>query len=252
MSKILTFVLLAIIMNICHSKNPWDCGDNKHFCQEGQQCCSAIVKLNFMDEMKFKCFDDISGECCQDSPRMCEKGTTCNNQTGGCDPIPEPEPVDPFTPKDAGDLFDGFMKGLVVFSRLPHSMYCDYRHLEPIQNDVIEIIKIIRSMKFDLELVNQISDIFINFKRIYNDSKKIVGECEQFGKEIAMKMEDIIKFMDKGDYSKQFIRHVLTELDTFRKKAEFATDLFNQKDYLFAGRGYGDLVYFTLLWNYKN
>jgi hypothetical protein len=263
------FTLISCIL----CRKSWECLDNKHFCQEHQTCCNSTEITN--PNVVYNCLDAQDGYCCSDKSTgnlwACPGDSWCNWDTQGCsgtnpwgmsdqkfpsknnkteDDYPATKII-PFGPTDAGDLFEGFMKGLTIFNKLPHALYCDYRHLELIQVDVMNIIDTIRKVKWDLEIINQFGDVFVYFKRIYNDSRKIVGECEQFGKEMAGEMDDVIKHVISIEFFQAFPEHTAKELDNFQKKAEFATEIFNQGDYSYAGRIYGNLINDVLLWNYK-
>jgi len=156
-----------------------------------------------------------------------------------------------FEPINAEALFEGFLDGIQIFSNLPDAKTCDLKSLDVISKDINDIITIVKDLKFDASAISKIMEVVAKFEEIYATTDKVVGPCQAYAKEIKSTLKNVLTHVKSVEWVSMFLFHTMTDVSTLKSKLHSANDLYHAKDYMGAGKGYGDLVHEALLWDFQ-
>jgi hypothetical protein len=256
MSKIISILISLLILNTSCIKNPWECANENNIvktCPTTHTCCQNA----FTNE--YKCHEVDEGTCCENGTFACARGTLCNLKEKSCESISlkflayleEKQIKKSVEPEDVQKLFKGFVEGLVIFNNLPHADSCSSKDFDVISDDFEAIINILKELKWDDHLVDQLTKILDKVRALYEDSSKIVGPCAQLAEDVRRVLTDVLIYCANPLYYAQLPFHIFTDLANLQQKAKDANELYDNGDFEGAGKGYGDLLHEALLWDYK-
>jgi hypothetical protein len=155
-----------------------------------------------------------------------------------------------FTPQNFSQLVEGFIQGLEIFNTT-HAANCTAADFEPINSDLANIIGVLKNFTFDNRTVDEINEIADNFKDIMEKLKDVAQPCQEYGKEIAGVIVQVIAYASNPDYFVELPVHILTDLSDLRDKFNNAEQTLKDGQFHDAGYGFGDVIYEAFLWNYQ-
>jgi hypothetical protein len=259
--------------DVCNSKdNTCDykrashvCGNSGKACLDTQTCCEGPTGWG--------CKPVKNGVCCINGVSACPPNHYCDlnvDPSQGCkakkllfllneteemiteEKMTEPHDIEQvFEPINAEALFEGFLDGIQIFSNLPDAKTCDLKSLDVISKDINDIITIVKDLKFDASAISKIMEVVAKFEEIYATTDKVVGPCQAYAKEIKSTLKNVLTHVKSVEWVSMFLFHTMTDVSTLKSKLHSANDLYHAKDYMGAGKGYGDLVHEALLWDFQ-
>jgi hypothetical protein len=254
MVKLIILITFLTCVSFSLSKQYWQCDSSgKIFCHTNETCCPNDF---FPDG--YACFLEVDGVCCNDGIHICPHGYTCL-KGGSCDApflfglgrdIKYNAPV-LHEPYSSLDLFKGFMEGIAIFNNLPHADKCSDKDFNPIEQEVVDIISIIRGIEFDFESIAKIGQLIAKLTELYDSFNKVVGPCQEYAREMQDVILRVKEHVESASYLTSLPVHLLMEMSNLKSIAIKATEDFNELKYQVAGQGYGDLVHVALLWDFK-
>ena len=247
MSK--TIVCLLSIISIVLAKEYWQCDSyGKNVCPKTQTCCRSRI-----DKSGWSCFPSVEAVCCSDGLSACPKGTICNLREKKCDTTAltflaeqNATPID-----SAAQLSKGFFEGLEIFSNLPHQDDCKLDDQLLIQ-DIVDVIDLIKNLSLKSELLKTLKEIVVKVEDAYTRIGNLSGTCTEWANEIQNVMNKVLAHVKSKTYLAELPVHIAFNISNIKSKSNDGNSKYAAGDFFGAGRAYGDLLHFALLWNFKN
>lgn len=268
MSRILFSLLLVLISSTVLCKEPWQCDSlGKYECTRDQTCCR-----NKISQTGWACFPSQNAVCCSDGVSCCPFNTICNLKDKRCDPKPRSflqeiaEPVEPIVkqpqevlaflseisdiqPSDAVSFAKGFNEGFSFFKNLAHQDECNPDDPE-VLNDIVSIYDIIKNVTIT-DVSKIIPEILAKAVDAYTRISNISEGCKLFATEIKRVVDGLTEHVKKSGYYTNLTLHTLSNVGTITEKAKNGINAFRDNNYNQSGVALGDLLRFTLFWNFK-
>jgi hypothetical protein len=164
--------------------------------------------------------------------------------------LPQPKNEQDPTPADLADLADGFISGLEIFNNLPTYPACKAGDIDVVE-DIVSIITVIKDTHGVVNWVKAIPILAENILDIYNKLNSVAAPCKELAVDIQAILGNVLAHIKSPEYIASLPLHVLENLSDITTKAQNASQLFDEKQYKPAGNGYGELIHFIFLWDFK-
>lgn len=157
--------------------------------------------------------------------------------------------VTSFEPKDALVFLAGFNQGFSFFNNLPHQAVCKLDD-PTVAQDVLDIVDLISNIHAVTDVPKAISEIVAKVEEVITKVSQISDACSAFGKELQAVTDQLVSHVKTPIFYPQLAFHVFSSINDIKTKYENGVNSFKAGAYQEAGNAFGDLIKFTLFWNF--
>ncbi len=258
MLRIPIILIFSIIIGSVYSVNFWECGSTGMKCAMDNTCCKRNIS-----PFGWACFPHVDAVCCDDEIGVCPKGTFCNTNEKKCNKnalafleesnkyienddytLPQIE----LTPIDALFFSKGFLDGVKIFDSAYRNTTC-LGEAERFVDDINRLVNIFKN--FTVEgLASEIKEILHIVEDFVDISETEIPACKQTVHAFRDVFVKIYQRVSNQKYLEELASHTIFNLGKIKEISQKAVKDFNDKNYFDSGRGFGELVLFSLLWDF--